>query len=143
MSKDFPTEAGVINVSSTDMRKMTAGDVAETKNDATVRVVSTHKSQDFDTTKRYYHQLHTDDNSLKAFQTVNEHTRTTDDNLDTASQMSPELLPAVETNQQASTKQPSLVSVSLNSRPLMHEVPLCSPRPSNTRSLAIHSDLYS
>ena len=40
LSRDFPTQHGVLKVSSTDMRKMSSTAVAATKDDATIRSVA-------------------------------------------------------------------------------------------------------
>ena len=72
LSKDFPTELGVINVTATDMRKMTATGVAEESTDeATVRNVATHMSHSADTARRFYQHLQGEERSVTAYTTIN------------------------------------------------------------------------
>ena len=62
----------MLDVSSTNMRKISATKLAETESDSTVKLVTHHMSNDYNTTKRYYQHLDSSKNSLKAFEALNE-----------------------------------------------------------------------
>ena len=77
LSKDFPTELGVIKVTATDMRKMTATEVAQTSgNEATVRNVASHMTHTAETAKRFYQHLQERERSVTAYTTINKNKRT-------------------------------------------------------------------
>ena len=58
LSKDFPTTLGVVNMTTTKMRKLTSTQVAaEGATDATIRTVATHMTHGTDTTRKYYQHL--------------------------------------------------------------------------------------
>ena len=71
LSRDFPTQHGVLKVSSTEMRKMSSTAVASTKDDAMIRSVANHLTHDPSTAKAYYQHVHGSKNSLQAYNTLN------------------------------------------------------------------------
>ena len=54
LTKDFPTSIGTLKVTSTDMRKFTATEVAVNESDEVVRKVAAHMTHGEHTAKKYY-----------------------------------------------------------------------------------------
>ena len=72
LSRDFPTELGVLEVTATEMRKMTSTQVAKDSiDDATVRTVGSHMTHTTDTAKRFYQHLQGQKESVEAFRVIN------------------------------------------------------------------------
>ena len=72
LSKDFPTELGVINMTATEMRKLTSTTVAtESHDEATVRNVASHMSHTTDTARRFYQHLQGEEKRVSAYATIN------------------------------------------------------------------------
>ena len=68
LSKDFPTTLGVVNMTTTQMRKLTSTQVAaEGATDATIRTVATHMTHGADTARKYYQHLEGVSQSVAAF----------------------------------------------------------------------------
>ena len=68
LSQEFPTQSGRLNVTATEMRKMTATDIARDGADnATIRELATHMSHSEMTARRYYQRIEGEDGSVRAF----------------------------------------------------------------------------
>ena len=71
LSKDFPTSLGVINVTSTQMRKLTSTYVAANgATDASIRTVATHMTHDPSTARKYYQHLEGVSKSVEAYDDI-------------------------------------------------------------------------
>ena len=66
-SKDYPTELGVIEMTSTEMRKLTSTKVAEERDDITVRVIASHITHTAETAKKYYQHIQGVGQSVAAY----------------------------------------------------------------------------
>ena len=57
LTKHYPTALGVVSMTTTQMRKLTATEVARDESDEAVRTVATHMTHGHDTAKKYYQHL--------------------------------------------------------------------------------------
>ena len=71
LSKDFPTSLGVINVTSTHVRKLTSTYVAANgATDASIRTVATHMTHDPSTARKYYQHVEGVSKSVEAYDDI-------------------------------------------------------------------------
>ena len=68
LSKDFPTSIGTISVTATEMRKLTATNVAAEGTEDLVRKVAAHMTHGEDTAKKYYRHIQGVAESVNAYE---------------------------------------------------------------------------
>ena len=73
LSKDFPTTQGIIKVTATDMRKMTASDVAEQESEEVLRNVAAHMTHGEETARKYYRHMQGVAQSVSAYELTAQH----------------------------------------------------------------------
>ena len=82
LSKDFPTSLGVINVTSTQMRKLTSTYVAANgATDASIRTVATHMTHDPSTARKYYQHVEGVSKSVEAYDDITKKRRGADEEI--------------------------------------------------------------
>ena len=67
LSKDFPTELGVLHVSTMDMHKLTATSVTGSSSDNTMCIVVSHMSHVSKHQKKYYQHIQSEENSAQVY----------------------------------------------------------------------------
>ena len=82
LSKDFPTSLGVINVTSTQMRKLTSTYVAANgATDASIRTVATHMTHDPSTARKYYQHVEGVSKSVEDYDDITKKRRGADEEI--------------------------------------------------------------
>ena len=71
LTQSFPTEFGVIKMSSTEMSKLTSTNVALISDNATIRSIANHMTHNTGTKKQYYQKLQGEKISVNANETIN------------------------------------------------------------------------
>ena len=75
LTKDYPTALGIVSMTTTQMRKLTATEVARDGSDQVVRTVATHMTHGPETAKKYYQHLEEVQQSVSAFEEISSRTR--------------------------------------------------------------------